>query len=80
MEQNYKNKALELAIDDFDKFCKFAGVDSKQLIVCIERSKGLTLQQITNKTSIPKSTVKDICDRCFSGVVCKPPKVAKIKS
>lgn len=66
MESLYKDKALALAIDDFEKFCKFAGVNSTQLKVCIERSKGLTLQQITNKLKIPKSTVKNICDRCFS--------------
>lgn len=65
MERQYKDKALELAIDDFEKFCKYAGVNSNQLKVCIERDKGLTLQQITNKLNIPKSTVKDICDRCF---------------
>ena len=75
MNQNYKNKALELAIDDFDKFCKYAGVNSTQLMVCIERSKGLTLQQITNKLQIPKSTVKDICDRCFVEVISKQSKI-----
>ena len=75
MNQNYKNKALELAIDDFDKFCKYAGVNSTQLMVCIERSKGLTLQQITNKLQIPKSTVKDICDRCFVEAISKQSKI-----
>ena len=77
MNQNYVNKALELAIDDFDKFCKFAGVNSNQLMVCIERAKGLTLQQITNKLQIPKSTVKDICDRCFVGEIDKSTKEVK---
>ena len=71
MNARYKSKALELALDDFDKFCKYAGVNSTQLMVCIERSKGLTLQQITNKLQIPKSTVKDICDRCFVEVKYK---------
>lgn len=64
MNPIYKSTALELAIDDFDKFCKYAGVNSTQLAVCIERSKGLSLQQVANKLNIPKSTVKDICDRC----------------
>lgn len=66
MDSNYKNKALELALDDFEKFCKYAGVNSVQLKVCIERNKGLTLGQISQKLKVPKSTVKDICDRCFS--------------
>ena len=77
MESHYKHKALELALDDFEKFCKYAGVNSTQLKVCIERSKGLTLQQITNKLQIPKSTVKDICDRCFVGEIDKPTKEVK---
>lgn len=62
---NLKNKALEMALDDFEQFCKFAGVDKIQLSVCIERQKKLSLQQIANKLKIPKSTVNDICRRCF---------------
>lgn len=77
METHYKNKALELAIDDFEKFCKYAGVNSTQLKVCIERSKGLSLQQIANKLTIPKSTVKDICDRCLTEESGKQSKMVK---
>lgn len=67
---NIKDAALEMAIDDFEKFCSFAGVNKTQLAVCIERQKQianqkLSLQRIANKLQIPKSTVKDICDRCF---------------
>ena len=80
MEILYKNKALEMAINDFEKFCKFAGVNSNQLKVCIEREKGLTLQQIANKLRIPKSTVNDICDRCFSEENNKSTKEENIKS
>jgi DNA-binding NarL/FixJ family response regulator len=61
----YRNTALEMAINDFEKFCEYAGVDSKQLSVCIERERGLTLQQIALKLQLPKSTVRDVCDRCF---------------
>lgn len=60
-----KNEALDMAIADFEKFCKYAGVDSTQLKVCIERNKGLTLGQISQKLDVPKSTVRNICDRCF---------------
>lgn len=56
--------ALEMAIQDFEKFCLYAGVNSNQLKVCIEKSKGLSIRRIALKTNIPKSTVKDICDRC----------------
>jgi hypothetical protein len=70
LDQKYKNTALEMAINDFEKFCNYAGVDSKQLSVCIERERGLTLQQIALKLQLPKSTVKDVCDRC----VVKPNK------
>lgn len=56
--------ALEMAIQDFDKFCLFSGLNIDQLKVCMERSKGLSIRRIALKTNIPKSTVKDICDRC----------------
>lgn len=57
--------ALKMAIEDFQKFCKYAGVDSTQLKICIERNKGLTLGQISQKLDVPKSTVRNVCDRCF---------------
>lgn len=64
-KNNLKDAALEMAINDFEQFCSFAGVNKTQLAVCIERQKKLSLQQIAMKLNIPKSTVKDICDRCF---------------
>lgn len=60
-----KNDALDMAINDFDKFCKYAGINTTQLKVCIERNKGLTFGQISQKLNVPKSTVRNICDRCF---------------
>lgn len=63
--KKYKHEALEMAIQDFDKFCKYARVNSKQLKVCLERSKGLSFGQISLKLKIPKTTVKNISDRCF---------------
>lgn len=66
ISKKYKHEALEMAIADFEQFCKLAGVNSIQLAVCIERNNGLSLQQISNKLEIPRSTVNDICDRCFS--------------
>jgi hypothetical protein len=62
---DYKHEALEIAIADFEKFCKYSGVNHTQLKVCIERSKGLTLGQISQKLKVPKTTIKNICDRCF---------------
>lgn len=62
---DYKHESLEMAIADFEKFCKYAGVNYTQLQVCIEKTKGLTLGQISNKLDIPRTTVKRICDRCF---------------
>ncbi|WP_428067414.1 hypothetical protein [Chryseobacterium gambrini] len=53
-----------MAIEDFDKFCKYAGVNPTQLKVCIERSKGLSYGQISQKLNVPRATVNDICDRC----------------
>jgi len=61
-----KSKALEMALNDFDTFCSYAAVDKTQLSVCILRNKGLSLGQIGLKLEIPRSTVKDIVDRCFA--------------
>lgn len=63
---DYTHIALQLAIEDFNKFCKMSGVNMDQLKVCIERERGLSLQQISNKLNIPKGTVKFICDKCFA--------------
>lgn len=57
--------ALEMAIQDFEKFCLYAGVNYNQLKICIEREKGLSLQQIANKNNLSKSTVFDITKKCF---------------
>lgn len=54
-----------MAVNDFEKFCRYAGVNFIQLQICIERNKGLTFGQISRKLEVPKSTVKDISDRCF---------------
>lgn len=61
-----KNTALEMAIADFEQFCTYAGVNQTQLKVCIERNKGLSLGQISQKLNISKNTIKGITDRCFS--------------
>lgn len=63
--KKYKHEALEMAIQDFDKFCKYAGVNSKQLKVCLERSKGLSLGQISKKLTLSRQTVQSICRRCI---------------
>ncbi len=63
---DYTNIALRMAITDFEKFVRMSGVNMNQLKVCIERERGLSLQQIANKLDIPKGTVKFICDRCFA--------------
>ncbi|AZA82166.1 MarR family transcriptional regulator [Chryseobacterium lactis] len=54
-----------MAIADFDKFCMYAGVNQVQLKACIERKKGLTFGQISQKLKVPKSTVRNICERCL---------------
>lgn len=62
--QGYRNQALEMALEDLDNFCKCAGVDFKQLKVCIENNRGLSLGQISKKLTVPKSTVRDIVGKC----------------
>lgn len=62
---DYTNIALQQAIQDFEKFCKMSGANMIQLKVCIERERGLSLQQIANKFNIPKSNVNIFCNKCF---------------
>lgn len=65
LSPDVKDTALQLAIQDFEKFCSYARVNSKQLKVCIDRDKGLSYQQIANKLRISRSYVKKISDRCI---------------
>lgn len=65
MTLDYTNIALQIAIHDFDKFCMMAGVNMNKLKCCLERERGLSLQQISNKTGIKKSTVKFLTDQCL---------------
>lgn len=62
---DYTHLALQIAIQDFNKFCKMSGVNMNQLKVCIERERGLSLQQIANKLEIGKDTVYAMTNRCF---------------
>lgn len=62
---DYTHLALQIAIQDFNKFCKMSGVNMNQLKVCIERERGLSLQQIANKLKIGKDTVYAMTNRCF---------------
>ena len=62
---DYNFLGLQLAIQDFEKFCKLAGVNQNQLKICIERERGLSMQQIATKLNIPKATVQDAVNRCF---------------
>ena len=59
-----RNELLELAISDFNKFCKFSGVNFIKLRVCIDIEKGKTLGQISNNLNIPKSTIRDTAKKC----------------
>lgn len=61
----HRNLALEMAVQNFEEFCNFAGVNKQQLLICIERQKGKSYGQISQKLNVPKSTVQDTCDRCI---------------
>ena len=65
MSLDYTHIALQQAIQDFEKFCKMSGLNMIQLKVCIERERGLSLQQIANKLEIPKANVNFFCNKCF---------------
>ena len=56
--------AKKIAIEDFDLFCRIAGVDLLQLKACMLRAKGLSLAQISIKMGMPKSTIKYKSSNC----------------
>ena len=57
-------KLRELAVLDFDRFCQIAGVDKVQAAICLERTKGRSLQAIAHKMQMPKSTIESRCKKC----------------
>ncbi|KAA5532654.1 hypothetical protein F0919_17895 [Taibaiella lutea] len=59
-----KEQLRELALLDMDKFLKLTGVDMVQVVVCSERAKKKSLQQIANKVKLSKSTVQSRCRKC----------------
>lgn len=60
----FENKIHEMALADFELFCKMAGINKKQLFVCFSIQKGLSLGQIGLKLKIGKSTVFAIAQKC----------------
>lgn len=63
-QPDYKQLALEMAVDDFDKFCKNAGVNFNHFKICIEKSRGLTTGQICNKLKLTKMVVRHAMKKC----------------
>lgn len=57
-------KIQELALLDFEAFCKMAGVNKVQAFVCFEIAKGKSLQQVGIKLKIGKSTIHLISKKC----------------
>jgi DNA-binding NarL/FixJ family response regulator len=60
----FENKIHELALADFELFCKMAGINKRQLFICFSLQKGLSLGQIGLKLKIGKSTVFAIAQKC----------------
>jgi len=54
----------ELAVLDFQKFCRITNIDKVQVFICLERKKGRSMQYIANKAKMAKSTVINRCKKC----------------
>lgn len=63
-ETDYKHLALEMAVEDFEKFCKCAGLNFNQFKICVEKSRGLTIGQICNKLKLTKMVVRHASKQC----------------
>lgn len=57
-------KLQELALLDFEHFCKLAGIDKQQAYVCFEIAKGKSIRQVGIKLRVAKSTVHLIAKKC----------------
>lgn len=49
---------------DIERFCEFAGIDKDQVVLCYHRAKGLSWQQLSIKTGLAMSTIRDKCAKC----------------
>lgn len=61
---DFENQIHELVLNDFEKFCQMAGVNKKQLAVCLEFKKDKSYGEIAIKLKIPKGTVYAIAQKC----------------
>lgn len=61
---DFEQQIHELVLMDFEKFCQMAGVNKKQLRVCLEFKKGKSYGEIGIKLRIPKGTVYAIAQKC----------------
>lgn len=59
-----KDQLQELALLDWDKFLKLTGVDVVQVVICNEKAKKKSLQQIANKVKLSKGAVQNRCKKC----------------
>lgn len=57
-------KLQEMALVNFEVFCKMAGVDRTQAFVCFEIARGKSMRAIAMKIKIGKSTVHLIKNNC----------------
>lgn len=57
-------KIQELALIDFDLFCKTLGVDKTRAFVCFEIKKKKSLKQIAIRLGVGKTAVYAIAKKC----------------
>lgn len=62
--QELDRKLHEMALFNFELFCKTAGIDKQQAFVCFEFYKGKSLGQIAIQLNIGKTTVYAIAQKC----------------
>jgi hypothetical protein len=54
----------QLALTDFELFCRYAQVDKLQLYICTERRKGKSYGTLALQTGISRQAVAQRCKRC----------------
>ena len=61
---DFERKLMEIAINDFEEFCRLGGANIERAFICIELGKGKSLQQIATKLGIHKSKVARRKTKC----------------
>jgi hypothetical protein len=63
-EKELDKQLIELAMSDFEYFCKITSADKEQAYLCMAKQAGKSHQQIANQLGISKQAVAKRWQKC----------------